>query len=282
MQLGEWRLDTVSGGTFRLDGGVMFGVVPKTLWGPQADPDELNRVSVANHCVLARNGRHTVLVDTGYGGKFGLLDRKFYQLEAGEPLLVSLAGYGVQPDDIDLVIFSHLHFDHAGGATRWDSGRRSVLVFTQAQFVAGRTEWEDAMSGSPVFEGAYSTHNLLPIEDSGRIDLVEDGAEIVPGLRTRLTGGHTRGHFAIEFESGGQRAIFLGDICPSRRHMRRLWNLSYDLYPLDTRKNKMLLLGEAADNEAWVLWSHDPQFAASRIARDAKREFVVVESIPLL
>ena len=173
-----------------------------------------------------------------------------------------------------------MHFDHAGGATRFDARRRPELVFPRARFIVGRMEWEDATSRSPELEGTYSNDNLLPLADSGRLELVDDGAEILPGLRTRLTGGHTRGHFAIEFASAGQTAILLGDICPSRMHLRRMWHLAYDQFPLETRRQKIELLGEAADRDAWVLWSHDPDMAVSRVARHPKREFVVVESRP--
>jgi glyoxylase-like metal-dependent hydrolase (beta-lactamase superfamily II) len=282
VQLGQWQLDSVHGGDFWLDGGVMFGVVPKTLWGKQSPPDELNRIRVACRCVLARNGRQTVLVDTGYGGKFASLDRKFYSLEAGEPLVASLASLGVAPADVDLVVFSHLHFDHAGGVTRFDAGRRPELVFPRARFIVGRLEWEDATSEAPELEGVYSNDNLRPLSESGRLELVEDATEILAGLRTRLTGGHTRGHFAIEFSSNGQAAILFGDICPSRMHLRRMWHLAYDLYPLETRRQKVALLGEAADRGAWVLWSHDPNVAASRVVRDPKREFVLAESLAQL
>jgi glyoxylase-like metal-dependent hydrolase (beta-lactamase superfamily II) len=278
LEIGHWRLDTVNGGSFWLDGGVMFGVIPKTIWGKQIVPDELNRIPVAGHCILARNGRQTVLVDTGYGSKFAPLDRKFYNMEPGEPLLVSLEQLGVRPDDIDLILFSHLHFDHAGGVSRWDQHRRPSLVFSRALFVAGRIEWEDATSGDPEFEGAYRDHNLGPMADSGRLELIEDGAEVLPGLSVLLTGGHTRGHFAVRFHGGGKSALFLGDVCASRLHMRRLWNLAYDMHPVQTRRIKADLLADAADRDAWILWSHDPGAAASRVARDPKREFAIVES----
>ncbi len=282
MQLGHWQLDTVRGGDFSLDGGVMFGVVPKTLWGKQAVADELNRVRVACHCVLARDGRNTVLIDTGYGGKFAALDRKFYALEAGEPAVESLAELGVTPADIDLVVFSHLHFDHAGGATRLNSSGELELVFPRAQFIIGRLEWEDAISGAPELGGAYSDDNLRPMAESGRLELIDGGHEILPGLRAVLSGGHTRGHMSLEFTSGNQSAIFLGDICSSRLHVRRMWHLSYDQFPLDTRRRKMELLAEAADRNSWVLWTHDHAAAASKIVRHPKREFAVGESMARL
>src|SRR5579863_3465136 len=160
MNLGNWQLDTVDGGTLSLDGGVVFGVVPKTLWSNVITPDENNRVRLRNNCLLARDGRHVVLVDTGYGSKYGPLDRRFYEMDEGNPVLDSLARLGVAADDIDTVVFSHLHFDHAGGASHQNGNGRPVPTFNRARHVAGRLEWEDATSRAPELETAYPVENL--------------------------------------------------------------------------------------------------------------------------
>lgn len=277
MQLGNWQLDTINGGVFWLDGGVMFGVVPQTLWKTVAPPDSLNRIQCANNCVLARDGTHTVLVDTGYGGKFSPLDRRFYRMEEGEPLVAGLAALGVTPQDIDTVVLSHMHFDHVSGATRWDADRRRVPTFPRARHIVGRMEWEDATGGSAELESAYPMADILPLYEAGLMSVVDDGQELVPGLRGHVTGGHTRGHMALVFESGGQTAAYLGDICPSTAHLRRMWHLAYDTYPMETRRRKPELLGRAADEGWFILWNHDPRVAVSRVARDPKREFVPVE-----
>jgi glyoxylase-like metal-dependent hydrolase (beta-lactamase superfamily II) len=277
MHLGDWQLDSISGGTFLIDGGVMYGVVPRTLWSNIAAPDEFNRVPCASRCLLARNGRQTVLVDTGYGGKYGPLDRKFWAMEPGEPLVESLAGLGVTPEDVDLVVLSHLHFDHAGGSTRYDRQRRLVTTFPRARHFVGRIEWEDATGGAAELQTAYCADNLHPLEASGRLVLVDDNAEILPGLRACLTGGHTRGHLALRFESAGQGALFISDFCPTTAHVRRMWCTAYDTFPVETRRRKPQILGEAADRNWWVLWYHDPRVAASRLRRDARREFLVVD-----
>ncbi len=166
MQLGNWQLDSLNGGMFRLDGGVMFGVVPKTLWQAVAQPDQRNRILCANRCVLARDGTHTVLIDTGYGGKYGPLDRRFYAMEPGEPLVASLVSLGVTPDEIDTVVFSHLHFDHVGGATRHDQHAQLVLTFPQARHVVGRWEWHDATRGGEELQTAYARDGILPLADA--------------------------------------------------------------------------------------------------------------------
>jgi glyoxylase-like metal-dependent hydrolase (beta-lactamase superfamily II) len=278
MHLGNWQLDTINGGLFRLDGGVMFGVVPRTLWKNVAPPDEFNRIRCANHCVLARDGTNTVLIDTGYGGKFAPLDRRFYSMEEGTPLLDGLSAIGVSPDQIDAVVFSHLHFDHVCGATQRDAAGRRVPIFPRARHVVGRLEWEDATGRAPELETAYPLEDILPLYEAGLMRVVDDGQEIVPGLRVEVTGGHTRGHLALFFESAGQTAAYLGDICPSTAHLRRMWHLAYDTYPLETRRRKPEFLARAAEEEWWILWNHDPQVAVSRIVRDPKREFLPVDA----
>lgn len=282
MNLGNWQLDTVCGGRMRLDGGTMFGVVPKALWARRQPADEQNRIRLATNCVLARNGEHTLLVDTGYGGKCSDKEREQMDLDSGERLLESLAHVQLTPDDIDTVVLSHLHFDHAGGSTRPDGQGRLVPTFPRATYVAGRIEWEVATSGADELRGAYPLENLLPLAESGQLRLVEDGEEIVPGLKPLLTGGHTRGHHAIVFESDGQTAIYLGDLCPTHSHMPAHWGMAYDTHPLDTRRRKPQILGQAADAAWLVLFDHDPDLAAARIARDPKREFVVIERFATL
>jgi glyoxylase-like metal-dependent hydrolase (beta-lactamase superfamily II) len=282
MHCGNWQLDSVNGGMFWLDGGVMFGVVPKSIWQKIAPADAANRIQCANRCVLARDGRHTVLIDTGYGGKFAPLDRKFYSMEAGSPLLADLAELGVAPEDIDTVVFSHLHFDHVCGATQFNAQLQRVPMFPKARHFVGRLEWEDATGGSPEISSAYPMQDILPLYEAGLMMVIDDGQEIVPGLRGELTGGHTRGHMALHFHSGNQKAVYLGDICPSTAHLRRMWHLSYDTYPMDTRRRKPELLRRAAEEGWWVMWNHDPKVGVSRVAADAKREFVPVEPRPAL
>ncbi len=282
MNLGNWQLDTVSGGQMRLDGGTMFGMVPKLLWQKALPADERNRIRAATNCVLARDGEHTVLIDTGYGGKFTDRQRAHSSLEAGEPIVESLAAIGVAPEDIDTVVLSHLHFDHAGGGTRSDDGENLRPTFPKARYVVHRAEWKDATGGAAELRGAYPLENLLPIKEAGQLELIEADVEIVPGLRSRVTGGHTRGHQALVFTSGGQTAVYPGDLCPMIAHVRQMWCMAFDTHPLQTRRNKPQLLGEAADGGWWILWDHDPDVAASRLTRDEKHEFVAVEEMERL
>ena len=279
LQIGRWQIDIVSGGTFRTDGGVLFGMVPKTVWQGISAPDQLNRCTVATNCVLARDGRDVVLIDTGYGGKHAPLDRKVHDFEVGNPLLESLSCCGIAPQDVTHVIFSHLHFDHAGGATRYDERRRIVPTFPRARHWVHRWEWEDATSNSAEIRAGYPTSNFLPLADAGLVDLYESDCELFPGLRVQLTGGHTRGHQAIWFESAGASLLYFGDVCPSSAHIRPQWHTAYEQFPLRTRTIKPQILGEAADRRAAVVWNHDPVVAVSHVARHATREFVIVDAL---
>lgn len=278
MNLGNWQLDSVDAGALWMDGGVMFGVVPKTLWQNVAAPDKHNRLPYRVRCVLARDGRHTILIDAGYGAKFSPLERSFFGLDAGDTLLESLASLGVAPDDIDMVVLSHLHFDHVGGVSSFHGKSEPSLTFPRARHIIGRLEWDDAFGQTPELAKAYPKINLTPLEAAKeRVVLIDGDARIAPGLRARLTGGHTRGHLAFLFESGGETALCIGDLCPTTAHLRREWCLAYDTHLLDTRRNKAQLLAEAADGQWWVLWPHDLHVAAGHVARHPKREFEVLE-----
>ena len=265
MNLGNWQLDCVDGGDFMLDGGACFGVVPKTVWRKAFPCDENNRIRLANNCVMARDGRHTVLIDTGYRGKYAKVDRSAFGLREGCPILDSLRAMGVEPEDIDTVVLGHLHFDHAGGATIYDSRGRLVPAFPNARYVVHRFEWKDAVSKAPELLAAYPQNNLEPLTGSPQLRLIADDEVIVPGLKGRRTGGHTRGHMAPCFESANQSAVYIGDICPTIEHVRPLWCLSYDTFLLVTRRVKHRMLAEAAERGDWVLWTHDANVVASRI-----------------
>ncbi|MBX3414755.1 MAG: MBL fold metallo-hydrolase [Pirellulales bacterium] len=280
MELGDWRLDTVSGGRLRLDGGAMFGIVPRPLWEQVSPPDERHRIRMATNCLLARNGRHTVLIETGPGSKQSARERDQLALEPGEPLVENLAALGVSVDEINTVILTHLHFDHSGGATRRDSRGHIVPTFPRATYVVQRAEWEDATSGAPELRNAYPQENFAVLADAGRLALVDGDSPIVPGISALVTSGHTRGHQSVLIETSAGTAIYLADLCPTTHHLRTYWCMAYDTSVLDTRRRKPQVLGRAADEGWHVLWGHDPDVAISRLVRDEKREFAIVEPRP--
>lgn len=277
MQLGDWQLDVISGGNFRLDGGAMFGVVPKPLWEQQQPADERNRIRMATHCVVARDGRRTVLIDTGYGSKHSPRERDLMALEEGEILVHQLRGIGVAPEDVDLVIFSHLHFDHCGGATRLDPQGKVAPVFPRARHVVQLSEWRDALSGAPELRSSYDLIHLQALADAELISPVDGAVEICPGIRALPTGGHTKGHQALIIESRGETALFLADLCPMRAHLRMLWCMAYDVDVLETRRRKPAVLRQAAESNWLAIFDHDPDIVGGRLVRDEKQEFRLAE-----
>lgn len=282
MRVGAWQLDTVSGGAFKLDGGAMFGVVPKPLWERVEPADEQNRIRMATNCVLARDGRHTVLIDTGTGTKHSAKEREVFAVEPGDHLVENLARLGVAPEDVDTVVLTHLHFDHAGGSTRVGTDGKIVPTFSRARHIVQRGEWELAASGVPELRGVYPTEHFLPLLETGSVQLIDGDVELVPGMRSLVTPGHTQYHQSVVMASGGETALYIADLCPMSAHLRSHWCMAYDVDVLETRRRKPRVLGQAAEGGWWVLWDHDPDMVAARVSRDAKREFVVVESLAAL
>jgi glyoxylase-like metal-dependent hydrolase (beta-lactamase superfamily II) len=280
-KLGAFQLQSVSGGRLWLDGGSMFGVVPKALWQRKSQFDQQNRIPLDTNCLLVRTGRANVLIDTGYGSKWGERERANYALEDGQPLLDSLAGVGLAPRDVDGVILTHLHFDHAGGCTRLDETQRLRPTFPRARYVIQRREWEDATANLPELAGSYFEQDFLALGQAGQLHLVDGEAEPWPGISVRLAGGHTRGHQIVILESAGQHAAYLGDLCPTAAHLKTFWTLAYDQFPREVRRVKPALLREMADNGWLLVFDHDPRVRAAYLGRGKEEEVVIREVVPL-
>ena len=281
MKLGQFTVTTVSGGRFRSDGGTMFGVVPKVLWSKLISADANNCIPQATNCVLVQTGKQKILIDTGYGPKLQEKERAILVADPGNPIVTSLGAQGVKPEDIDIVILSHLHFDHAGGGVSVD-GDKLVTTFPRAEYGVQRIEWEIATAGYPELRAAYPQENIVPLEASGQLRLVDGDVDIVPGIHARITGGHTDGQMALFIYNGGQTAVYLADACPTWRHLPSLWCMSYDMDLLQSRRIKPVLLGEIAAQNWLALSDHDPDHAAARLTTDPQREFAVSEAVVAL
>ncbi|HJQ63934.1 MAG TPA: MBL fold metallo-hydrolase [Burkholderiales bacterium] len=279
ISVGDIRLTIVSGGQLWIDGGNMFGVIPRVLWQQKSPPDELNRIRLDTNCVLVRTRDSLGLVDTGYGGKLPHKLRQRHGLDDGAPLVRNLAAAGVTPEQIDWVILTHLHFDHAGGATDRDEDGAVRPTFPRARHYVQRFEWEDALAVLPELAGAYSLDDFVPIERAGLLEIVEGDAQIVPGITTQLTGAHTRGHQIVRIESEDESATCLADICPTAAHLPTFWTMAYDQLPLAVRRIKPRILNDIAEQHRIALFSHDPQVVAARLAPDASGELSIVELV---
>lgn len=274
LSVGDIGLSFVSGGTLRIDGGNMFGVIPRVMWSRVSPPDEQNRILLETNCVLVRTRDSLGLIDTGYGGKAPPKFRERYALEDGEPLTRNLPTAGVSRQDIDWVILTHLHFDHAGGATRRDGDGRLQPVFPRARHIVQQAEWEDAVGNLPELAGAYYPDDFVPLEQAALLELVDGDVQIAPGVKTQLTGGHTRGHQIVHIESTGDSAVLLADTCPTVAHLPPFWTMAYDQFPLEVRRKKPIILTEIADHHRIALFSHDPYTRAARLTRNAGNELI--------
>jgi methylmalonyl-CoA epimerase len=260
--LGDVELVSLSDGFISLDGGAMFGVVPKTLWEKRLPPDDSNRIPLGMRPLIVRSDEHTLLIDAGCGDKMDAKSAQIYKLDRRYHLDHALAEAGVSVDEIDVVVASHLHFDHVGGFTALAKDGRLVPRFPKARYIAHRAEWEDATHPHERNRASYLQENFLPLKDAGVLTLVDDGAEIVPGVRYRRSGGHTAHHQVVMIESGGKTAVFTADMYPTSVHVPDPWVMGYDLYPMDTLAFKRAFAREAIEREYLLFFEHDPSMAA--------------------
>lgn len=265
--LGRFRIHALEGGSQRLDGGAMFGVVPKPLWEKRIPADARNRIPLGLRCLLVETSDALVLIDNGVGNKESDKFRGIYGIEnasaEGRPTLLedALAAAGFSPDDVDIVIDTHLHFDHAGGNTYVDGDGVIGLSFPRARYVAQKAELEFARWDNERTRASYLPHNFEPVVKAGRFDLVEGDVEILPGIRVRRTPGHVPHHQSVLISSEDETACFLGDVVPTSAHLPLPWIMGYDVEPLVTLESKRSLLGDAR-REGWLLvFEHDPVVA---------------------
>lgn len=272
--VGDLELISLSDGFFRLDGGSMFGVIPKTMWSQKTVPDERNRILLAMRPLLVRGAR-TLIVDAGMGDKENEKFQEIYGVDRTRHLDHSLAEAGLAPDDIDIVLASHLHFDHAGGFTVRDAGGRVRPRFPRAQYIVRRGEWEDATHPSVRTRASYLLDNYVPLSEAGVLQFVDDDVMIMPGVRVRRTGGHTEHHQMILIESGGKSAAFVADLIPTTAHVPEVWVMGYDLFPLDSMAAKQQFAREAIEKKILVFFGHDPVMAAGYLTEEKGKRGII-------
>jgi len=270
--LGDFELITLCDGFLALDGGAMFGVVPRPLWEKRLPPDDSNRIPLSSRPLIVRDGRHTVIIDAGCGDKMDAKSAQIYKLDRRYHLDHALAEAGLSAGDIDIVVASHLHFDHVGGFTALDKSGALVPRFPNAKYIAHRAEWEDATHPHERNRASYLQENFAPLQDAGVLTLVGDEAEIIPGVRYRRSGGHTPNHQVVMIESRGQTAVFTADMYPTSVHVPDPWLMGYDLHPMDTLGFKRSFAREAIAGEYLIFFEHDPSMAAGYLReKDGKR-----------
>jgi glyoxylase-like metal-dependent hydrolase (beta-lactamase superfamily II) len=274
IQIGNVAIHHVLGESFLVDGGGHFGLVPKVLWERIAEADELNRVGMVFHGWLIESGGRRILVDTGHGTKLDAKFKRNFAVEEENSLLISLAALGVSPEDVDIVINTHLHADHCGGNTRRQDDQ-VVATFPHAEYWVQRLEYADAIFPNERTRATYLVENFRPLEDGGQLRLLYGDTRVTPEVRCVVTRGHTRAHQCVVIESGGQAAICLGDLAPWIVHIERLaWVPAYDVEPLETIETKRRVRDWALETGAILLFDHDPRMAAG-ILREEEGRFKV-------
>ena len=264
MRLGEFEVYYLDGGTFGLDGGAMFGVVPKVLWEKKSPPDGQNRIRLRCNSLLVRAHKKTILIETGNGTKWDPKHRAIYNVQDGDPLFDSLRRFAVEPEQIDLVINTHLHFDHCGGNTRI-VGERAVPAFPRARYLVQRRELEHAMNPSDRDRASYFPENFAPISKEGRWDLVDGDREVLPGISVARIPGHNADIQAVILAARGKTLAFVADLFPTRHHIPLPWIMAYDLYPLQTLETKRQWLSRMLSGQWVVVFGHDPDVAAATL-----------------
>lgn len=266
MLFGDYRVEIIPDCEFRLDGGAMFGVVPRNLWSKVAPPDDQNRIRMNMNCLFIEAGNERILIDTGIGDKWSEKHRAMYRIDRRRSLHESLKAIaGVSSDDITIVINTHLHFDHAGGNTRLDESAKAVAAFPNARHFVSRAEYEHAEAPTDRDRASYFADNWRPLKETGQIELKDSEYEVVPGLRMETHTGHNRSMQCPRLERDGQTLFGFADLVPTRAHVPFAWVMGYDLYPVETVEAKKKLLPQAAREDWTCLFYHDPEQALGRI-----------------
>lgn len=265
MKIGKYEIQPVETGRFALDGGAMFGVVPKPLWSRTNPSDERNRIDLAARGLLLRDGERTILVDNGNGTKFTDKQKDIYRLDAsGSDLLSSLAKLNCEAGDVTDVLLTHLHFDHAGGSTIVD-GKKIIPTFPNARYHVQKAHWDQAQNPTPKDRGSFMPDDFLPLRKEGVLDFVDGEGEIFPGVRVLVMNGHTTAQQLPLISDGDNTLLFCCDLIPTVSHIPLPYIMAYDLRPMTTLEEKRRILG-SAEREGWILFlEHDPGVAACRV-----------------
>ncbi len=266
------KLHTIETGHFKLDGGAMFGVVPKTLWNKLNPADENNMISLAMRCLLIEDGKRLILIDNGIGSKQDAKFFSYYYLHGRATLDDSLKAAGFSKDDITDMVLTHLHFDHCGGSIEWNADRTAYrTAFPNATYWIGAEQWNDAMNPNPREKASFLKENILPIQESGQLKLVNAGDCVYEHMELRFSNGHTQGMMHPLIHYKGYKILYLADMIPTQAHIPVPYVMGYDVRPLDTMSEKTAVLAEAAANDKMILFfEHDPLHEACTVEQTDK------------
>ncbi|HEV8588653.1 MAG TPA: MBL fold metallo-hydrolase [Pyrinomonadaceae bacterium] len=271
MKFGDYRVEIVPDCEFRLDGGAMFGVVPRNLWSKFCPPDDQNRIRMSMNCVFIEAGNERVLIETGIGDKWSEKHRAMYGIDRRRSLAESVQDVGgVTPEEVTIVVNTHLHFDHAGGNTKLDESGKAVPQFPKARYFISQAEYEHAESPTDRDKASYFPENWRPLKESGQLELKPASYEVVPGLTMETYPGHNRSMQCWRLQQNGRTLFGFADLVPMRAHVPFAWVMGYDLYPVETVEAKKKLLPQAARERWTCLFYHDPEQPLGRIVPSDK------------
>ena len=271
--LGDFELTIFSDGTYPLDGGAFFGVIPKVMWSRKVDSDENNYVTAGLNSLLIRTGKRNVLVETGMGNKLSERMVKIF----GQPaeLFDNLSAGGISPEDIDVVINTHLHFDHCGWNTVRNQDGKIVPTFPRAKYYVREGEWQYARQPSLRDVISYVPENYFPLVQSGQMTLVKGDQEIVPGISVKVFPGHTAHMQAVVVAGGGRTACYISDLIPTTAHIDLVWGMAFDLFPLQTIESKKQYYAQSVPGKWLTVFTHDPKTPWAYVERDGLGKMVV-------
>lgn len=280
IQIGDFEIHLINDARILIDAGGPFGLVPRTLFGRYKQPDDQNRIYMDHHCLLVKAPGQTIIVDTGIGPKVDERTATFLNLTHPVGGLVSgLAQHGIAPEDVTLVINTHLHSDHCGGNTRYDANGQIAPVFPNAEYVVQRLEYADAAFPNERTRGTYFDFNYGPLLKSGQLRLLDGETDLMPGLRTVVTPGHTRAHQSVIFEGDGKAVMYVCDLASFAVHFAKLaWMTAYDVEPLVTLETKRLWQRWALRHDALLIFIHDSDIPVGRLVdQGGKLEVIAAE-----
>ena len=279
--LGPYTLHTIETGRFGLDGGAMFGIVPKPLWEQKIPPDDQNRIPLNMRCLLLRSDEHVALIDSGIGTSFGEKFGRIYAVDHEyAELHASLEAAGVTAADVTDVILTHLHFDHCGGCTRRGEDGME-LVFPNARHIVQQDHWAWATDPNDREQGSFLDQNLQPLADSDQLHLVEGPTEVLPGVEVIPVHGHTEAQQMVKIsDNRGNCLVFVADLLPTTAHLPAAWIMAYDVRPLATLDEKKRFLNDAAAKGWDLFFEHDPEVAVANV-KATDRGFTAVDPRPL-
>ena len=270
LQLGNIRINWLNGGEFELDGGTMYGAVPKVLWNKKYPADANNYIRMLNAPLLVRTGKKNILIDTGLGNKFSEKQKQIFRVCRDWTVPEDLRSLGLERRDIDIVILTHCDFDHAGGIIMLNDKGRPEPTFPAARHIVQEMEWNDVLMPNIRSIHTYWPENFTGLAESGLLELVDGGTEVVPGITLLHTGGHTRGYQIVEIQGTEGCAVHLGDLLPTHTHTNPLWVMAYDNFPLDVIQLKQELLPRYRQRNCWFTFYHDIFMKACRIDENGK------------